>query len=217
MSGWNWKALALAIDHVNAGISQDIRVGGIKVVFLPRDAAQLVRDAAEAWQRDYGRPVLNATIDGVLAWLDEAPADWPFTGADIAQFIRNGCPDWTETDSLRRLQEAAQGDVADWIEEQDWDTVPASFVAACVREQFGLADPSVPPTMGIDDWRAQGFEPGDVINRDGDLLLGDGSICQRGAVNCTLRQSALAAPFGWIRTGGQLNSGPLGVVMVERR
>lgn len=156
-------------------------------------------------------------VTEILAWLDQAPEDWPFTGADIAQFIRNGCPEWRSTDTMEKIAHAAAEDVANWLDEQDWETVSASFVADCVREQFGLVDPDAPRVMGAAEWRALGFEPGDVINRNGDLLLGDGHVCSRGAVNCTLRQSILAAPFGWIRTGGQLNSGPLGVVMVERR
>lgn len=36
----------------------------------------------------------EAERERILAWLDASPADWPWTGADIALFIRNGCKPW---------------------------------------------------------------------------------------------------------------------------
>lgn len=94
MSGWDWDGLARSIDLLNAAISQEVRVGDARVVILNRDSARYVRDAAEAWVKDYGKPTKRSTLDGILAWLDEAPEDWPWTGADIAAMIREGCPDW---------------------------------------------------------------------------------------------------------------------------
>lgn len=122
-------------------------ISGTYVVMLEGSLA----DAVMARLRE---PHTTQAVTEILAWLDAAPEDWPFTGADIAQFIRNGCQPWTETGSAQRLtgparslaesegRIAALQEVAEWIEEQDWETVPASFVADCVREQFDIPKPS---------------------------------------------------------------------------
>lgn len=201
---WDWDGLALAIDLLNAAISQEVRVGDARVAIIDRDSARLVRDAAEAWQRDYADPG-RVGLTKVLAWLDEAPEDWPFTGADIAAMIRAGCPDWHSPGGGAPHRDARE--VVEWLESRSWGSdvadTNARHYAEAIRANFNMPKRQ-PEAMA--HWARMGLKSGDICNREGDLLDLNGQPFGQGHFWLTKDQAARAAVFGWMLEEGLLPS-----------
>lgn len=128
-------------------------------------------------------------VTEILAWLDAAPEDWPWTGQDIAAMIRDGCPDWTSPGVETKPRTVK--DVVEWLEQRpsfEAKDAPRQ-IAADIRLQFGMDAPL--PSL------YRGLVPGDVCNTDGWLLNADGHPDASGTVWVTRDQAARAAVFGW--------------------
>lgn len=132
---------------------------------------------------------------------------------DSARHVRDAAESWVRdyglprspSVSLASVREQAFTEVVDWLEEQDWETVSAQFVADCLRERFELPPPP-PPESPMSRWAHTGLKAGDICSRDGHLLNKDGSPVGNGSFWLTKDQARRAAVFGWMLDEGLLPS-----------